>query len=345
MEPDADRLRKELIESLGVRLEGWRRLEEKLTEAYTAEAGGFEFFEDLALLPRAVSSDLILGASRAVEVNLAEARLHETAYGELAAPGRGFASTVADSEVEMRMTAEVVAVFRACGSALDCVAAVCIGLLRVPSSIRRASFSRVRRLGVDQAPSDAHSTLWKQLDALIKQGDEPAGWIDWALELRNAYLHRGRPLQILVQRELDMPRLYLPPDALREVTLERLRADPHLPSRPWIPDMDQMAEAKTRVGDTILNEPATVTLRSLSEVVQALVESVGNWLVTAWEEHVTLREAPAQAWDLEIERFQRFAGFTSEYAGLEYGAMAISPRDAERVKLAQRIRAELRSGA
>ncbi len=339
MLPDADQMRREFIANLGVELEHTQQLGDRLLDSVRAENGGFTFFADLPLDARAIASDQVVGAARAVEANLVEARLHESNHGALAAGGFGLPVTLEDHERAARIGAETVAFFRAIGSTLDCMAALLIGLLRVPQSIRRASFTVILRLDPADAASPTLGALWSGLKALVDaHGDDPPDWLRWTLEMRHALMHRARLLDMLVARETDLPQLALPRHVMRDLAVERLRADHHFRRKPWLPDMEHLADGQTRIADAILREPESVTIRGVAASTNTLVEACSRWLLSEWSTIASVVASPADQWRIEPPQTINFAGFVPDHEMPEVRAMMISPRDQERVRLAATVR-------
>ena len=332
-------MRRQFISSLGLDVAHTQELGDRLLAAIRAGDGGIPFFADLPLRARAVASDQIVGAARAIEANLVEARLHESNHAAHAADGFGLPATLQDHERAARIGAETVAFFRAIGSTLDCMAALVTGLLRIPQSIRRASFAAIVRLNPADAPSATTRALWSGMKELVDaQAADPPDWLAWTLEMRHALMHRARLLDILVARETDLPPLVLPRRVMAETARDRLRADHHFRRRPWLPDMEHLADQQTRIADAILREPETVTIRGIAASTNELVEACSSWLLGEWPTIEGFVASPVKAWQVEPPRAITFAGFIPDHEMPEVGAMMMSPRDEERVRLAIFVR-------
>ena len=166
----------------------------------------------------------------------------------------------------------------------------------------------------------------------------PAGGFEWTLEMRHGLMHRARQLQINVTRETEIPTLHLPRRVLREVAFERLRADAHFRRKPWLPDMEHLADQATRATDAMLHELAVITMRGIVDATNHLVEDVSRWFLLNWDRHASLGRSPDQAWDLEPPKDVDFRGFAHESELRRTDVAMVSPRDAERLRLAQMLR-------
>ncbi len=331
-------MREEVLARLGARLSKTRELADRLTDSISADAGGFPFFANLRLEGRAVVSDQVVGAARAIEVNFAEARIHESNRAKLGEGGFGLPVTPEDHERGIRYDAEGVAFFRAVGSSLDCIAAVCVGLLRLPSSIRQASFRDVLSTDPARAPDEILRRLWSGLQELVRhEGNDPSCWLAWTLEMRHALMHRGRQMNMLIPRPTPPPLVALPHHVATEVARERFRADSHFRTKPWLPDMRHLADAKDVASDAILREPADVTVRGIADALARLLERCSGWLLDSWES-IEDPDIPLPAWEVKRAHAIDFRGFIPDHELPPMSAMLVSPRDAERVRLAMKLR-------
>jgi hypothetical protein len=103
------------------------------------------------------------------------------------------------------MDMEITGCVRALGSALDCLAAVAVGVLRMPFSIQRASFVDLTKAIPAKtlaAATPKQQQLWTAIAQLCEthRRKPPAGWLDWLSGMRNLNVHRARQVHILLQR-------------------------------------------------------------------------------------------------------------------------------------------------
>jgi hypothetical protein len=155
---------------------------------------------------------------------------------------------------------------RAMGSALDCLAAVAIGVLRTPTSITRASFGQLANFVKSkkaQNGTQRQQQAWRDWTHLVQNHENalPGGWFAWLQSMRNLNIHRGRQVHTLVQRlrANDAPQMVVF-DA-DPMTLQRhaARFDLHLRNRPDLPDLQDFITAQ-KTEDLWIAEPATTTL-------------------------------------------------------------------------------------
>jgi hypothetical protein len=249
-----------------------RELSETLNADFTDAASGFSQFGDIAdEAERAVSSDQVAQSARAIGENLLEAELHYEALNEIfgneglpypsGADPKDYARQGA--EIDLHLTGFV----RGLGSALDCLAAVGIGVLRIPRSLQRAGLPtltgqlRDQLLGKSKSQSSDQERLWRAFYDLVEKhrASAPSGWFDWLLGMRNLNVHRARLTRVMLGRpKNEHPVLVVftsePIDLAKDA-----RFDLHLRRRPHLPDTQDFISAP-KAEDLFLNETATTTL-------------------------------------------------------------------------------------
>lgn len=325
-----------------VRIANVRALADRLNSDFRAADGGFAAYSALPLEHRAVVSDQIVGAPQAVPSNLIEARLHEKDMNELLSGGLPFGEvTLKSHERSTRVDMAIVGFFRGVGSALDCLAAAAIGVLRLPCSIRRATFPQLRGFGTAKT-----YPVWAELTNLVDHyANDPAeGWLDWTLEMRHALMHRPRLLTLLLPRDTPPLRVLLPKAVAKVVLQDRLRFDPYFRRTPWLPDMQHLASGRAGgLSDAVLGEIATQTARGVFESVNQLTEELAGWLLEKWADAGVQGIPLPDAWALEADPELDFRGFAPMPFPEGLAAAVISPYDQERIALAAQLhRASLR---
>ena len=225
---------------------------------------------------------------------------------------------------------ELVGFFRAAGSALDCLAATAIVVLRIPISIRRASAEALIGLRERaQGAEDAYRTCWEQTATPFEAAvtGEAQGWFEWTLEMRNAVIHRARQLRIWLPRLLPLRAAptsgYWSKRALPRIGLCAMsdRA-----GSPWLADLDALSGTHA-VTENWLPEPATQTVAGILERMLGLVEGVVGSLAETWEQTGSGRLellSPGEAWRLgEAERprpgCRRLPGIRPDLRGAAVG--------------------------
>ena len=339
-------------EALGLRLEETRALTAALDAELSADAWGYAQLSDISdEVQRATVSDQIRSAAHGVGENLIEARLHELEVAELVGPnGLTMPCTNASINDHLRndrVEMHTVGFVRAFGSTLDCLAAVLVGAVRAPLSLRFADMGRLAQFDpaadakfVPEDVPDAQREAWAELVALLDdlRQREPAGWYVWGLETRNAMLHRGRGVKAFLPRPTTR-RLELitntPLPAL-------LRYDYYLRKRPWLPDLVQLARAES-AGDVWLHEPVQATLHGLFSGLSTMVAELATWGLGQWEGQAQNQTytAPVIAWRLGREPETEFAGFAEQRTAADFDALMVNPATTEHMRLAEQLRVRL----
>ena len=304
---------------------------------------------------QAVVSDQVLATTWSVGTNLIEASLHKSQAARIAAPGLGFARPESwndDRLEDITYEMHVGGFFRAFGSVLDCLAAVVIGIERLPRSIQKAASRNLHELGEianvaerRDGPSD-QLACWRRLDGLIDGvvGGSPfPGWLEWADEMRNALVHRGRHIDVQLPRSQDRPLVVLaerPDELAAAITL----LDHHFHSRPWLPEMVHLADTDTERA-AWFEETASVTLEGLFAELNDLVERVCQELLRVWaavaDGDLALPAPPraAQTWSPPADLELTFRGFqTQNLVPVTATNIRVNPATARRIALVERLR-------
>jgi hypothetical protein len=339
-------------ERLGTSTPNLARLEDRLYETYSASSWGLLQFGSLEdEEQRAVASDLLLSAVEGVKVNIRELALAVLEVHEHVGPnGRTMPGpdTTLDELMNMkRLHGAITDSVRAFGSTLDCLAAMAIGILGLPLSLQTASGATLLAMPElsSAAPSDQNNARADAQRCFSMHADgPPAGWLAWALELRDAVVHRGH----LSQTWLPVPRSAGRRFAVRTETPAHLlvRMEPHLRGRPWQPDMLALTGPGSPDEQLVwLPEPATSTLDELRQrtvnlveamctvLDQALLANRGEWLL------------PEKQWRLSRDTTrsrtvasQAFRGFHPGYPVPVATQMYVHFRSGVRLELAERLR-------
>jgi hypothetical protein len=335
---DAEQAHWRYLSAIGIEYTEIRALTARLEADFRAADGGFASLGALPPLQRAIASDQILGAVQALLTNLAEARVHEQDANALLADGEAVGEpTLASRERDTRKAIAFVGFFRAIGSALDNAAALSIGVLRIPRSIRRATFSWILRL-----PDELADELprWLELRELVQaQGNEPQGWLDWTLEMRHALMHRPRHMSFALPRPTPPLPIWLPGPVAQRWVRERARFDAHFRRRPWLPDLQHLADSQLgQLFDVVLSETAVQTTRGVFLHTNQLLEQLSAFLAACWEDEVVIAiPPPADNWALEQAPQIEFDGFAPVPFPNDLAAAVISVRDQERMALAAQL--------
>jgi hypothetical protein len=324
-------------------------LVERLQDDLSVEDSGFPaFFRIADGVQRAVVSDQICQSAFSISENLLEARLHsrqlEAITEEIRVPNRETAevAVLRGAEMDMAITGSV----RALGSTLDCLAATTIGVLRMPTSMTKASFGGLARNFPKTRHAKAANTkqarAWGDWGRLVDGHWKlpPVGWFDWLDAMRNLNVHRGRQIHVLMQRlrAPEEPQLLVFDQEPKELTVSAALFDLHLRNRPGLPDMQDLITADE--GRVWLGETADVTLAGLLSLVLALVEEASQFLLSWWayaEKWGAFFPPPVEAWALEEEPepFKGVLGIEPDYPA---GFGMVGAHLAKRLELANKLR-------
>jgi hypothetical protein len=223
-EPPAGDASDRIAQRLGVATPQIRALEVLIIGDLDPTHFGVGWWRDQLDAPRRILvADQLLLDTGSVATNLLEATMHrldaEQAWQELQEryrdhvrqgqpPGAPVPHSPADELPHVAANLHVAGVFRAVGSALDCLAGTLIGVAALPRSIVKADFSATRRWLT--LHGRIHHVEWEQLGGHLESViDEagPDGWLDWAIDMRNMLVHRGRRLTMAIPQLTEPPRV------------------------------------------------------------------------------------------------------------------------------------------
>lgn len=348
---------REMNRQLGVETPGLAGLTEALWNSYSADGWGLQQFVVIAdEEQRAVASDLVLSAVEGIEVNVCELALCEIDLVALVGPnGRtmpGPETTVEELVNLKRIHRAMTDFARAFGSTLDCLAAAAIGVLGLPGSLQRASGTSLFRFPelTQAAPQTQHDAREKAAALFAEHAEsDPAGWLAWMLELRDAVVHRGHLTNIW----LNLPRHGQLAVASGTHPAYLTRVEPHLRGKPWQPDMFSLSGPGTATDAMIwLPEPATRTIAEVKLRTVALVDALAAMLAEVLTINRAGWQLPEGQWHLErttgrprTASASKFGGFDPDYPAPAPTQMRVHPRSAARLELAERLRRSAKAPA
>ena len=179
------------------------------------------------------------------------------------------------------------------------------------------------------------------------EGDRPAkGWLAWALETRNAVIHRAPLLHVWLNRPGRRPggrQLFV---RTAEQPAHLMRMEPHMRREPWLPDMHALSEAGLAAADLWLPEPTQNTLGHLKNGAVRVLECVANDLLELWGTSMPAFSWPVDAWKLErrdhsrrVQLAAQFEGFEQNYPTPPPSTMHAHPHTSARAVLSDGVRA------
>lgn len=343
----------ELDEHLDTQVPALKSLWDRLLENYDVAAWGLREFAGISNEEqRAIASDLVLSAVEGAHVNLRELAMSAADVARYSGPNGttmpGPETTLDDYLDAKRLHRAITETFRALGSTLDCLAALTIGILGLPNSLQAAAGSvllNFPELGWE-APRSQHEARERVQAGFEAIAEDPAGWLAWGLELRDAVVHRGHLTQIMLTRPAGVgPQFIVRTDTPFQYLV---RMEPHLRGRPWQPDMLSLSAQGSIAGAMVwLPEPAAQTtaevkvrtvnlVRAISELLrEALDADRSGWLLP--EKQWRLERAPART-KPRTARAMRFSGFDPTYPVPPLSQIRVHHKSVPRLQLAERLR-------
>jgi hypothetical protein len=336
----------------GLDLAALNGLERRIVDDYDPARWGIGRYASIDdVVDRAVASDLLISLCEGAKSALLHLVLASNRYDELLGPnGRtmpGPQTTLRDRIETAQMEAACTECFRALGSALDCLAGLSVLIAGIPLRVQRAEGSWLLRRPVGPPAPDSQETAWRSIaTATAEEADIPEpGWLAWALETRNAVVHRGHLLRTWLTRPSEH-RPGGPSFVVRTATPRQylIRMEEHLRRRPWLPDMHALIRGGD-IHDLWIAEPAQLTLRHLQRRVTELMSRVSACLLEIWESSMSGFEWPSAAWQLKsrdsgwrTELAEAFDGFDPDYPVPAPAELRMHADSAKRPALAERLR-------
>jgi len=264
----------------------------------------------LDLHRRILIGDYLVSVSRAVETNMVEARLHlleaEDAWSRQSGSIRTSLRTTGSAVTKPDCPADellfylgpfnAAGVIRALASAMDCLAGVIIGTTGIPLNIVRADWRHISQFSFKSSSGalGAQQLVIKSANDAIQDAG-PLGWLDWLLSMRNMLVHRGRRLVTYNIRPLGGGKLTI---AVQSES-DALVAEYLLPNDPQSTDADVWRLLGP--DQSLLTEPAVLTLGGCLRSVKFVVESVAEAATFLWESRrasPTIIDQPEMQWPI-----------------------------------------------
>ena len=214
--------------------------------------------------------------------------------------------------------------FRALAQALDCLAAIVVGVVDVPADIQSAAWvqvnKRLNRLASQVGPrAEAAQGL---LQAQVEAG--PAGWLTWVVDTRNMLVHRPWLLDVIDRKFGDL-------DAQPQNEFwESLRSVHHLPKFPRHSLIESFVLRQQSLRAEYLEEDAQVTLEgvmasTLKLVVQSCRILADHWNLRRANPELAVQRNAAKQWKFKSDE-EEFAGFAPGSSPLEDGDLVVNHR-------------------
>lgn len=302
---------------------------------------GVSWWTTLATEERILISDYLYQSAHSIETNLVEAKLHYFEWLDARENGNERIADVISidsaGEVHCKMPSSqtplddlpnkleilhISGFFRAIGSSLDCLGAAIIGVLGLPTSLRRSDIGKAKNaLSKVTAPATRGSQLqadFRDFFEHIRVASGAEDWLEWADQYRNMLVHRGRRITY----SQIVPRDVVLFDAKGQA-IPRATSTLHLAKYPDRSEVEALIKGK----EVVLNEDAGVTLSGIFESCRELGENVCKRLLEIWRERrsdLALIEQPSEQWDTKI-RSCNFIGYAPDSGQIEADAVIANP--------------------
>jgi len=193
---------------------------------------------------------------------------------------------------------------RALSAALDCLAGAIIGVVAIPTPILTADLGRkiwefFAKIGNGTTDGEkAQADFYRRFSEVIASSG-PEGWLQWALDFRNMFVHRGRRLEN-GQYDPKTPQLYGP----NGEPVLRFRRLTYLPRNPSMSDVEvwremPLASARDPLEALVLTEDSTHTLGGLLDSAKAMINGTAKLLIDVWKrrrDNPQILTQPAAQW-------------------------------------------------
>lgn len=295
---------------------------------------------------RILISDQLYVCATTIETNIVEAKLHlfEALHANdqeearlrdavtLSPAGVRFtlpeSTRPADDLPDRLRSLHIVGMARALASTLDCIGAVMIGVLALPTPILKSDLARatkaLEKLGAGAAPAQANART-RIAEAFAAAG--PQGWETWVDQYRNMLVHRGR-------------RLHTATLITKQVFIHTPRGDIVAPQNivPLLPNAPGKSEVQAfRDGGTerfLLTESGWATLEGALGSTLFVSERVAAVLREVWTErrnNPQLLTQPAAQWPDVAGEPASFDGYEPGTIPVEPTQMTVNPMFAKRL--------------
>jgi hypothetical protein len=344
-----------LQKRLGLELPSTNRLIRELLDDLDEEVRGFGWWESYgSTYRRILVSDYTQQAASSIPRNLLEATVHlleaqsawdrEGEWVELsirsAPAGHPFAPPrSAEDELHgIHSDLHVAGFYRAIGSALDCLAALLIGVgaleLEIFGTTWRSSLRRVRQLAQMSPDEDPRRDFARSiLSAQDLAG--PKDWLTWTIALRNMLVHRARRMNI----RLTMPRGRLIAVDEQGRKYRPLRVVPASSKDPSLSEVEVMLEGDSPL-EVLLHETSEETMTGALRSVTTFVEEASGLMLEFWRRRrinpsLVMQPLLTQWPGLPRTSHDGFVGYAPKTFSSEFLSMiAVHPNDGKRMKAA-----------
>jgi hypothetical protein len=296
------------------------KLAKKIYDDLDLTKFGISWWNNLTFDSKSLIGDYLLQSVKSIDTNLTEAKLH---FFELLSAREQINKKEADLIVldshgnpqihfenstkpldDLSYQLEelhICGFFRAIGSTLDCLATSIAGVLGIETNLRKVGLNTIEKfLGKSQnfVPTRANFSVlvdFKDFYTATKSNTGPVHFIEWAIQYRNMFVHRGRRnfYYELAPSEINL----FGADGL---PIPRVQNICYLSKYPFRTEIEALIKTK----EILINEKCEVTLEKLFKSVKSFVDAICGKLIEIWELRKaapTLILQPVKQWEKETE--------------------------------------------
>ena len=325
-----DDLHRRFNSALGADVPSVGKLANEIFDDLDETLFGIGWWNNMPTEERILVSDQLYQCVNGIETNLLEAKLHylewigareksnaliaNSIFRDSAGnPDFKYPSSVSPSDDLPKALEDLhlCGFFRAVGSTLDCLGAAIIGVLALPSNLRKADIGNAEIAFKDKKDRNKRNPKLSSLQLefvdfyeTVKQSSGTEHWLEWAEQYRNMYVHRGRRTTFhnIQARSVQLF------DAKGQI-IPRAELVTHLAKSPDKSDIEAFIKSK----DINLNEDAETTLSELFKSCRNFVENISERLHLIWIErrnNPSLLEQPQIQWE-KPSKVCNFVGYDS----------------------------------
>lgn len=333
--------------SIGADIPSARKLLKEIFHDLDTKSFGISWWKNMPNEERILISDYLYQCADGIEKNLAEAKLHYLEWLDAREKHNDKIANIGkmiNNKVEVKMPSSnkpiddlpnkledmhICGFFQSIGSSLDCIGAVIIGVLGLSKSIRKADIqiarNHLKELSTVSTTPKEQINFYSFLESSITDSG-PEDWLEWAIQYRNMFIHRGRRI---------MHNQLLPCDIVlydsHNQRILRMTSTQHLALHPAKSDVEALIKEQS-----ILNEDADITLKGIFNSCKELEERICEHLVVIWQErrnNKLIIEQPSSQWDTKI-RPCKFSGYKSDSTPIKTTKLIVNPIIGVRIRSA-----------
>lgn len=338
----------EFAEPLGVHLSNTQKLYSLLFASLDEEnygIGWWQCYTDLDFKRRILISDQLIQSLQAIQVNCIEARLSASSffdgwdkqnqmikngikiingkpifqYPERVSRLDDLPSYMTDLHLKGFLSSVC--------SAVDCLAAVCVGVMGLRTSLIKVGYPSLLNHLRDRTDfayaNSKQQELLERLQALENDAG-PEKWLNWLFDFRNMSVHRGR--------RISFSQIFPHPSSTYKKPLAR--AVPMLVTNPAVSEIESLKDGSHEM----LSESAEDSINASLKSCILFIESVVEYLTIVWNERIEnpdLISQPKDQWKtIRNGDFNSFRGYNPNSISTAISQVTMHPSNIKRMRSA-----------